>query len=115
MFVSWRVVLINDAAYQSSAPNVRVDRAARINATFAAPIMLRNTLPPLASNELFGGELVQARYDTAIFIGDNNLGAALRAKPEAAGHCARVALRWSRGREQSFLSCQFKYSVCERS
>jgi len=32
----------------------RVDRAVRINATFAAPSLMRHTLPPLRSNELFG-------------------------------------------------------------
>jgi hypothetical protein len=36
----------------NEATNVRVDRAARINATFAAPINLQNTPPPLWSNEL---------------------------------------------------------------
>src|SRR5574341_768499 len=35
-------------------PNVTVDRAARFHATFAAPRLMRNTLPPLRSNELLG-------------------------------------------------------------
>jgi len=35
-------------------PNGGVDAAARIKAPFAAPSKLRNTLPPLASNDLFG-------------------------------------------------------------
>jgi hypothetical protein len=35
-------------------PNVGVDAAARIKAPFAAPSKLRNTLPPLASNDLLG-------------------------------------------------------------
>jgi hypothetical protein len=37
---------------RAKQPNVRVDRAARIHATFAAPSLMRNTLPPLRSNEL---------------------------------------------------------------
>jgi hypothetical protein len=36
------------------APNVRVDAAARIHSSIAGPIKLRNTLPALASNDLFG-------------------------------------------------------------
>jgi hypothetical protein len=35
-------------------PNGRVDAAARIQSSIAARIKLRNTLPPLASNDLFG-------------------------------------------------------------
>ena len=38
-------------------PNLKVDRAARINAIFAAPGLVRNTLPPLRSNELFDDRL----------------------------------------------------------
>jgi hypothetical protein len=34
-------------------PNGGVDAAARFKAPFAAPSWLRNTLPPLASNDLF--------------------------------------------------------------
>ena len=41
----------------SQPPNVRVDRAARFHATFAAPSLMRDTLPPRRSNELFGGVL----------------------------------------------------------
>jgi hypothetical protein len=33
--------------------HIAVDRAARIHSTFAAPGLMRNTLPPLRSNELF--------------------------------------------------------------
>ena len=36
-------------------PNDRVDAAARIHSSIAGPIKLRNTLPPLASNDLFDG------------------------------------------------------------
>src|SRR5439155_17168869 len=39
-------------------PNIRVDAAARIKAPSAAPSKLRNTPPPLASNDLFGGAWV---------------------------------------------------------
>src|SRR6266542_5622589 len=35
--------------------NGGVDAAARIQSSIAGPIILRNTLPPLASNDLFGG------------------------------------------------------------
>src|SRR5712692_4262263 len=35
-------------------PNVRVDAAARIQSSIAGPVMMRNTLPPLASNDLLG-------------------------------------------------------------
>ena len=38
--------------------NVRVDRAARFHSTFAAPDLMRNTLPPLRSNELLGVAIV---------------------------------------------------------
>jgi hypothetical protein len=38
-------------------PNGGVDAAARINAPFAAPSKLRNTLPPLASNDLLDSAL----------------------------------------------------------
>jgi hypothetical protein len=34
------------------APNGGVDAAARIHSSIAGPIMMRNTLPPLASNDL---------------------------------------------------------------
>src|SRR2546427_5042802 len=34
--------------------NVRVDAAARIQSSIAGPVMMRNTLPPLASNEFVG-------------------------------------------------------------
>jgi hypothetical protein len=36
--------------------NVGVDRAARIHSSIAEPVMMRNTLPPLASNDLLGGK-----------------------------------------------------------
>jgi hypothetical protein len=32
--------------------HIAVDRAARFHATFAAPVYLQNTLPPLRSNDL---------------------------------------------------------------
>src|SRR5207302_3295405 len=41
-----------------------VDAAARIKAPFAAPSKLREALPPLASNDLFGG----GRYDMPISL-----------------------------------------------
>src|SRR5437763_11316654 len=41
--------------------NVGVDAAARIQASIAGRIKLRYTLPPLASNDLFGGPLIIAR------------------------------------------------------
>jgi len=41
-------------------PNVRVDQAARFHSTFAAPGLMRNTLPPLRSNELLGNRPVQS-------------------------------------------------------
>jgi hypothetical protein len=44
--------------------NGRVDAAARIKAPSAAPSKLRNTLPPLASNELFGGVVENASPPT---------------------------------------------------
>jgi len=34
-------------------PNGGVNAAARFHSTIAGPIMMRNTLPPLASNDLF--------------------------------------------------------------
>src|SRR5205085_7864330 len=34
---------------------IEVDAAARIHSTIAGPIMMRNTLPPLASSDLFDG------------------------------------------------------------
>src|SRR5439155_5383472 len=43
-------------------PNIRVDAAARIKAPSAAPSKLRNTLPPLASNDLFDG-VGEVRHD----------------------------------------------------
>ena len=42
-------------------PNDGVDAAARIHSTFAAPSKLRNTLPPLASNDLLGTPLRKSR------------------------------------------------------
>jgi hypothetical protein len=47
---SVRIELANDIV----RPNGRVDAAARIQSSIAGRIMLRNTLPPLASNDLFG-------------------------------------------------------------
>ncbi len=41
--------------HERLSSNVRVDRAARFHSTFAAPRLMRNTLPPLRSNELLGG------------------------------------------------------------
>jgi hypothetical protein len=38
-------------------PNGGVDAAARFHSTFAAPVTMRNTLPPLASNDLFDAAL----------------------------------------------------------
>jgi hypothetical protein len=35
--------------------NGGVDAAARIHSSIAGPVMMRNTLPPLASNDLFDG------------------------------------------------------------
>src|SRR5260370_20467200 len=54
---SWgRAVLHNSCFHLSlpefGRPNGGVDAAARIKAPFAAPSKLRNTLPPLASNDL---------------------------------------------------------------
>jgi hypothetical protein len=40
---------------RSVGPTVRVDAAARIHERIAGPIILLNALPPLAPNELFGG------------------------------------------------------------
>src|SRR5262245_44668503 len=37
--------------------NVRFDAAARIHSTFAASLMMRNTPPLLASNDLFGASI----------------------------------------------------------
>jgi len=39
-----------------TTPNGGVDAAARFHSSIAGPIMMRNTLPPLASNDLFGGD-----------------------------------------------------------
>jgi hypothetical protein len=36
-------------------PNGGVDAAARIQSSVAGPVMMQNTLPPLASNDLLGG------------------------------------------------------------
>jgi len=47
----------------SEAHNVRVDAAARIKAPCAAPSKLRNTLPPLASNDLIAFLIVNANLD----------------------------------------------------
>jgi hypothetical protein len=35
-------------------PNIGVEAAARIHSSIAGPVMMRNTLPPLASNDLLG-------------------------------------------------------------
>src|SRR5437867_4130068 len=40
------------ASDSSKPPNGGVDAAARIQSSIAGPIMIRNTLPPLASNDL---------------------------------------------------------------
>ena len=47
----------SDAAMRA---NVRVDRAARVHSTFAGPSLMRNTLPPFRSNELFDAVPVAA-------------------------------------------------------
>ncbi|HEU0045986.1 MAG TPA: hypothetical protein VFQ43_00105 [Nitrososphaera sp.] len=39
---------------KNGVSNVRVDAAARIQSSIAGPIKLRNTLPPLASNDFVG-------------------------------------------------------------
>src|SRR5260370_6360087 len=46
------------SADQGNGHNVCVDAAARIKPPFAAPSKLRNTLPPLASNDLFDSVIV---------------------------------------------------------
>src|SRR5260370_38342489 len=46
------LVMLNPPSLRE-APNGGVDAAARIKAPSAAPSKLRNTLPPLASNDLF--------------------------------------------------------------
>jgi hypothetical protein len=46
--------VIETSLNQVRQPNVRVDRAARFHSTFAGPSLMRNTLPPLRSNELLG-------------------------------------------------------------
>src|SRR6266852_6306798 len=43
--------------------NVRVDAAARIQSSIAGPIILRNTLPPLASNDLLAGRLQEPLWN----------------------------------------------------
>jgi hypothetical protein len=43
----------------SKPPNVGVDAAARIHSSIAGPVMMRNTLPPLASNDLLGNAVNQ--------------------------------------------------------
>src|SRR5207245_11176302 len=55
-------IQVVSAKQNATRPNVRVDAAARIKAPSAAPSMLRNTLPPLASNELFERPLIVTRY-----------------------------------------------------
>jgi hypothetical protein len=40
--------------YKLFEPNGWVDVAARSHSNIAAPLILSNTLPPLASNDLFG-------------------------------------------------------------
>src|SRR5713101_6755632 len=50
-----RRILIYSRRFCGQVPNGGVDAAARIKAPFAAPSKLREALPPLASNELFGG------------------------------------------------------------
>jgi hypothetical protein len=42
------------------ASNARVDAAARIHSNIAGRIKLRNTLTPLASNDLFGGDRLES-------------------------------------------------------
>jgi hypothetical protein len=38
--------------------NVRVDAAAGFHSSIAGPVTMRNTLPPLASNDLFGAVMI---------------------------------------------------------
>ena len=40
--------------------NGRVDAAARFHSSIAGPVMMRNTLPPLASNDLLAGERMES-------------------------------------------------------
>src|SRR5215813_100486 len=53
-FVFLRQVVMLFRHIDDSAPNGRVDAAARIHESFAGSMMMRNTFPPLASNDLFG-------------------------------------------------------------
>jgi len=46
--------MIGESIENQKPYNVRVDAAARIHSSIAARIILRNRLPPLASNDLFG-------------------------------------------------------------
>ncbi|MGQ0763743.1 MAG: hypothetical protein ACT4OT_17245 [Acidobacteriota bacterium] len=52
--ISCQVSLWLPPLEMNKAPNGGVDAAARFHSTIAAPIILRNTLPPLASNDLLG-------------------------------------------------------------
>src|SRR5215813_10666647 len=47
-------------------PNGGVDAAARFHSTIAGPIMMRNTLPPLASNDLLCASPANGRAHPAI-------------------------------------------------
>jgi len=40
--------------FQRSSPTVELTRRRDFNSSFAGPMMMRNTLPPLASNDLLG-------------------------------------------------------------
>src|SRR5512132_184711 len=51
-------------------PNVCVDRAARFHSIIAAPGLMRNTLPPLRSNELFGVVLESRSLRYRNWLGD---------------------------------------------
>src|SRR2546421_12102150 len=46
-----------------SRSNVRIYAAARIQERIAGPVMMRNTLPPLAFNDLFEGAVVLFRQN----------------------------------------------------
>src|ERR1041384_1767299 len=47
------------------------DAAARIHLSIAEPIKLRNPLPPLASNDLFGGVEAPALWRDSVHLADN--------------------------------------------
>jgi hypothetical protein len=47
----------------SKTPNGGVDAAARFHSSIAGSVMMRNTPPPLASNDLFGCVADLARAD----------------------------------------------------